>query len=71
MHNKWNFSDHLWLPCLYQSQLDVVVFTIIYFDISKNSVTEWNHGISTNDKITSNENLENVSTEFFWTNKFL
>ena len=55
---KFEFSYHLWLPFLDQPQSDVVFFAIIYFQIYKNIVIEWKHGIRPNDKITFNEKLE-------------
>ena len=59
---KLVFADHLQLPFHDQPQPDVVVVSIIYFQVYKNLVTEWNHGISRNDIITFNKTLENVST---------
>ena len=46
-----------------------MVFAIIYFDIYKNILTECKHAISTNDILTFNETLENLSTDIVeWTN---
>ena len=45
---------------MYQSQLDVVVFSIFILTY-KNHVKKWAHRISTNDIITLNETLENLS----------
>ena len=59
---KFEFSYHLWLPFLDQPQSDVVVFAIGFL-VLKKIVKKWKHGISTYDKITFNENWENVSTE--------
>ena len=54
------FSNHLWLQFLDQTQSDVVVFTIIYSDIYKKLVTEWKYGISTNDIITLINNYQRL-----------
>ena len=55
------FSDHLWLPFIDQTQSDIVVFPIITFQIYNILVTKWKHGISTNDIIKFNEELEIIS----------
>ena len=49
------FDDHSWLPFLDQPKSDVVVFAIIYFEIYKNLVTKWEHGISTDNTIPSSQ----------------
>ena len=51
-------SNHLWLIFFDQPHSDVVVFAIIYFSVYKILVTEWKHGISTNNIIIFNEELE-------------
>ena len=51
-------TDHLWLSFIDQPQSDVFVFAMIYFDIYKYLVTEWNNGISINNIVTFNEYLE-------------
>ena len=58
---KLEFSDYLWLPFHDQPQSYVVVFEITYFYIYTNITTKRKHGISTNDRIKLNENVENFS----------
>ena len=67
VHNSWyqnvckiEFSNHLWLQFLDQTQSYVVVFTVIYSDIYKILVTEWKYGISTNDIITLINNYQRL-----------
>ena len=46
-----------------------MVFAIIYFGIYKNILTECKHAISTNDILTFNKTLENLSADIVeWTN---
>ena len=51
---KLEFNYHLWIPFIDQPQSYVVFFAIIYFQIYKNIVTEWKHGISKNSIIKFN-----------------
>ena len=51
---KLEFADNLWLPFLDQPHSDIVVFTIINFQIYNILVTKWKHLIVTNDLITLN-----------------
>ena len=59
---KLEFSDHLWLPFIDQPQSDIVVFAMITFQIYNILVTKWKQGISPNDMITLNEEVEFLST---------
>ena len=59
---RMKFDYHLWVTFIAQPKSDAVVFVIIYFKINKNLVTEWKHGIYTNNIITFNKVLENLST---------
>ena len=56
------FAHHLWPPYLDQIQSEIVVFSILSFQIYNIIVTEWKYGISTNDIITFNGELEFLST---------
>ena len=61
---KMNFTDHLWLQFLDQPQSDAVLFAINFFlKHILNILTDWKHGISTDDIIPFNEASENLSTE--------
>ena len=51
---KLEFADHLWLPFLDQPQSNIVVFSIITFDIYNILVKKWRHIICPNDIITFN-----------------
>ena len=42
---KLELAGNLWIPFLDQPQLDVVVFSIITFQIYKILVPKWKHGI--------------------------
>ena len=55
---NWNFLDHLWLQFLDQTQSDIVVFAIIYFQIYNMLVTKWKHRIVPNDIISFDKELE-------------
>ena len=46
---------HLWLPFLDQPQSDIVVFSIIIFQIYNIILKKWKHGIDHNYIITFNE----------------
>ena len=59
---KLEFVDHLWLSFLDQPQSDIVVFTIITFQIYNILVLKWKHLIYPIDIITFNEELEFLST---------
>ena len=48
---KLEFSDHLWLPFLDQTQSGIVVFEIFTSQIYNILVHEWKHGIGHNDII--------------------
>ena len=52
---KLEFADILWLPFVVQPQYDIVVFSIITFQIYNILVTKWKHGTVTDDLITFNE----------------
>ena len=53
-----DFSDHLWLPFIDQTQSEIVVFAIITFQIYQILVQKWKHGIGPNDVLSLNEQLE-------------
>ena len=50
-------EDHLWLPFLDQLQSDIVVFSIITFQLYNILVSKWKHGIVPIYIITLNEEL--------------
>ena len=52
---KLEFSDHLQLPFIDQSQLDAVIFAMVSSQLYKLLVTEWKHVIGPNEIITFNE----------------
>ena len=52
---KLEFSDNLWLPFLDQPQSDVMVFSIITFQMYKILVIKWNHVIGPTYMIKLNE----------------
>ena len=54
---KLEFSDHLWLPFLDQTQSDIVESEINNFYTYNILVTKWKHVIGPNDIITRNEEL--------------
>ena len=55
---KLEFADNLWLPFLDKSHSDILIFTIISFQMYEILVTKWKNGIVPNDIITFNEELE-------------
>ena len=58
---KLEFTDHLWLPFLYQLKVRCCIFEIINFQIYKIHI-KWKYMVGPNDKMTFNEELENIST---------
>ena len=59
---KLEFTDHLWLPYLDKPQSDIIVFSIITYQIYNILVTKWKHRIGTYDITSLNERLEILST---------
>ena len=52
---KQELVDNLWLPFIDQPHSDIVVFSIITFQIYNILVTKWKHGIGPNNIIVFDE----------------
>ena len=52
---KLEFSGNLWLPFIAKTQSDIVVFSMITFQIYEILVTKWKDRIGSNDILTFNE----------------